>query len=97
MAHNVLRLPALKTRTGLSRSSIYKFVAEGRFPQPVRLGVRSVGWLEAEIDEWLRNRMAARATKLPSASTHRELESPTRSPRCGGCARSATDSVARIR
>jgi prophage regulatory protein len=63
MGHTVLRLPAVKHRTGLSRSSIYKFVAEGCFPQPVRLGARSVGWLEAEIDEWLGNRMDARSTK----------------------------------
>ena len=51
MAHTVLRLPAVIARTGLSRSSIYKFVAEGRFPAPSALGARSVGWVEMEIDE----------------------------------------------
>lgn len=58
MAHTILRLPAVKTRTALSRSSIYKLAAEGAFPRPIRLGPRSVGWIEAEVDEWLDRRIA---------------------------------------
>jgi prophage regulatory protein len=53
MAHAILRLKGVKTRTGLSRSTIYLRVAEGVFPRPIRLGGRAVGWLEAEIDGWL--------------------------------------------
>ena len=53
-----LRLPEVLERTGLSRSTIYVRLAEGRFPQPVRLGDRAVGWIEAEIDEWVRERIA---------------------------------------
>ena len=54
----ILRLPEVLKRTGLSRSTIYVRLAEGRFPQPVRLGGRAVGWIEAEIDEWVRERIA---------------------------------------
>lgn len=54
----VLRLPSVKIRTGLSRSSIYNFIAAGEFPKQIRLGTRAVGWLEAEVDEWLANRVA---------------------------------------
>jgi prophage regulatory protein len=43
---------------GLSRSSIYCAVAEKRFPQPVRLGARAVGWLESEVDDWVNNQIA---------------------------------------
>jgi prophage regulatory protein len=73
MAHTVLRLPAVKARTGLSRSSIYKFASGGCFPKPVRLGARSVGWLEAEIDEWLGDRKDARSTKAPQRGLTGEL------------------------
>jgi prophage regulatory protein len=59
MTHTILRLPAVKTSTGLSRSTIYLRVAEGTFPRPVSLGGRAVGWLEAEIQEWLRQRIEA--------------------------------------
>jgi prophage regulatory protein len=50
---SILRLPIVKARTGLSRSTIYQRVADGNFPKPVNLGARAVGWLEAEIDAWL--------------------------------------------
>ncbi len=53
MATIILRLPTVKARTGLSRSTIYLRIAEGRFPTSISLGGRAVGWLESEIDEWL--------------------------------------------
>jgi prophage regulatory protein len=53
MSNMILRLPAVKTRTGLSRSTIYLRVAEGKFPKPVSLGARAVGWIDAEVEAWL--------------------------------------------
>ena len=53
-----LRLPEVMERTGLSRSTIYVRLAEGRFPRPVALGGRAVGWIEAEIEEWVAERIA---------------------------------------
>ncbi|MFV1976005.1 MAG: helix-turn-helix transcriptional regulator [Candidatus Scalindua sp.] len=53
MSEAILRLPLVKTRTGLSRSTIYLRIKEGSFPKPVSLGARAVGWLESEIDSWL--------------------------------------------
>lgn len=59
MPHTILRLPAVKARTGLSRSTIYLRLAEGGFPKPVSLGGRAVGWLESEIQDWLQRRIDA--------------------------------------
>lgn len=59
MATNILRLPTVKMRTGLSRSTIYLRVSAGSFPAPVSLGGRAVGWIEKEIDDWLAQRIAA--------------------------------------
>lgn len=59
MAYNILRLPAVKARTGLSRSTIYNRISEGKFPEPVSLGGRAVGWIEAEIQDWLAERIQA--------------------------------------
>ena len=53
-----LRLPEVQQRTGLSRSTIYVRMDQGRFPQPVSLGARAVGWIESEIEEWMRERIA---------------------------------------
>jgi len=52
MAHMILRLPAVKRRTALS------LFAAGNFPRPIRLGPRCVGWIEAEVDDWLERRIA---------------------------------------
>jgi prophage regulatory protein len=53
MFNTILRLPAVKTRTGLSRSTIYLRVAAGNFPKPISLGARAVGWVETEVESWL--------------------------------------------
>jgi prophage regulatory protein len=54
MLNTILRLPAVRHRTGLSRSTIYLRVAQGSFPTPVKLGgARAIGWIEAEIEEWV--------------------------------------------
>jgi prophage regulatory protein len=59
MVTTILRLPIVKARTGLSRSTIYLRVAEGRFPAPVSLGGRAVGWIESEVNDWLTERIEA--------------------------------------
>ena len=64
-AHTFLRRRQVESRTGLARSTLYRKVAEGTFPKPMRLGPRSVGWLADEIETWI----AARATESrPDAS-----------------------------
>lgn len=57
MPQVILRLPNVKARTGLSRSTIYLRVAQGTFPTPIKLGDRAVGWIEAEVTEWLTQRV----------------------------------------
>jgi len=55
----IARRKKVEARTGLSRSSIYAGIKAGTFPKPIQLGRQSVGWLESEIDAWLRERIAA--------------------------------------
>jgi len=57
--YSILRRKQVQNRTGLSRSTIYERVKAGTFPRPISLGPRTVGWLEAEIDHWLSERIAA--------------------------------------
>ena len=60
MANNILRLPDVKQKTGQSRSTIYDKVQRGEFPAPVKIGERAVGWVEAEVDSWVKARIEAR-------------------------------------
>ena len=59
MVSPILRRPDVEAVTGLSRSTIYKWMDEGSFPKPVKLGPRAVGWREADINEWLETRDTA--------------------------------------
>ncbi|MXP15719.1 AlpA family phage regulatory protein [Altererythrobacter confluentis] len=49
----LIRLPEVQQRVGLGRSTIYRWMAEGRFPKPVQLGGYAVAWAEKDIDEWI--------------------------------------------
>lgn len=53
----IIRLPEVKHRTGLARSTIYLYISLGKFPNNRQLGQRSVGWMESEIDAWIKSRM----------------------------------------
>lgn len=57
---SILRLAQVKKITGLSRSTIYLHIQNGTFPKQIKLGERSVGWLQNEIDDWLKSRIEIR-------------------------------------
>lgn len=58
MSPTVLRLPGVKAKTGLGRTSIYGMMKTGDFPAPISLGARAVGWLSSDIDAWIQSRAA---------------------------------------
>ena len=49
----LLKLPDVKELTCRSTSRIYADMASGKFPKPVKIGVRAVAWRESELREWL--------------------------------------------
>ena len=57
----ILRLPAVEAAAGFKKSKIYEMVKEGQFPQPVRLGNKSVGWLADEVQAWISARASQRS------------------------------------
>lgn len=56
----IIRLKEVTNSTGLARSTIYKYIAEGTFPKPVSLGDRCVGWVEGEVHDWILARIEER-------------------------------------
>lgn len=60
MNSKILKLPDVIAATALSRSSIYDFIKRGKFPAPVPLSERAVGWLASEIEGWLEQRAQLR-------------------------------------
>jgi len=56
----LIKLKEVMNNTGLGRSTIYKYVAEGEFPKPVSLGARAVAWVESEVDDWVMDKIEQR-------------------------------------
>ena len=52
-----LRLPEVISVTGLSRSALYRLIAEGTFPPSIRIGGRSVAWCDEEVNAWIEERI----------------------------------------
>ena len=55
MSARLIRLNEVIFRTGLSRSRIYQYINEDKFPANVSLGGRSVAWVDFEITQWIEN------------------------------------------
>jgi len=62
----VLRMKMLNEKTGVSRSATYNKLDpaskyfDPTFPKPIRLGARTVGWRESEVEAWIASRALAR-------------------------------------
>ena len=54
----ILRRREVEARCGLRKSTLYAEIAQGKFPAPVRITRRSVGWVASEVDEWIARRIA---------------------------------------
>lgn len=48
-----IKLPEVKRLTSLSTSEIYRRLEAKAFPLQIRLGAKSVAWIESEIHEWI--------------------------------------------
>ncbi|WP_386077517.1 helix-turn-helix transcriptional regulator [Vreelandella sp. F11] len=53
MSMKLIRIKDVMDRTGLAKSTIYKYISLGQFPQPTKLGTRAVAWVESEIEAWI--------------------------------------------
>ena len=66
VADRIIRLKTVLARAGLSRSTIYRKIAEGTFPAQVRISVNGAGWRESDIDRWIADPASWRATNEPT-------------------------------
>ncbi|CDH18170.1 putative phage-related protein [Xenorhabdus bovienii str. kraussei Quebec] len=55
---NLIRLPEVQRRTGYGKAWIYKLIADNKFPKQVKIGTRSIAFIESEIDDWIDQRIA---------------------------------------
>ena len=55
----LLRRQQVEQATGLCRSALYRMVAQGKFPPPIRVGSRTVAWVASEVQAWIHGRIVA--------------------------------------
>jgi prophage regulatory protein len=58
-ALKLLRFPAVRERTGLSRSTIWRLERQGAFPRHHRISANAVAWIEDDIANWIRSKVTA--------------------------------------
>jgi prophage regulatory protein len=63
MYMKILRLAAVVKKTGLSRAMLYKLMKNGAFPSNLHISMRSVGWVDSEVEIWMENRIEMRDGK----------------------------------
>jgi prophage regulatory protein len=51
----IVRMKTVLARTGLSKSTIYRKIAEGTFPPRIKISVNGAGWHESDINRWVAN------------------------------------------
>ena len=66
VADRIVRMKTVLARAGLSRSTIYRKIAEGTFPAQVRISVNGAGWRESDIDRCIADPAGWRATSEPA-------------------------------
>nr|WP_319483736.1 AlpA family phage regulatory protein [uncultured Cohaesibacter sp.] len=66
----IIRLMTVLNRTGLSRSTIYRKMAEGTFPTQIKISIHGAGWRESEVNRWIANPARWGAGTAPEAAGH---------------------------
>lgn len=64
MTTRLIRMKEVISKTGLTRSRIYQYIGEDKFPASVSLGGRSVAWVESEVDQWIENVISQRDSNI---------------------------------
>ena len=60
-SERLIRLPEVRQRVGLGRSTIYRLMELGSFPKARKLGPRAIAWSEGEIDSWIKGKLTDQA------------------------------------
>ncbi|MBG0792270.1 AlpA family phage regulatory protein [Methylocystis sp. H62] len=67
-AERIIRIKTVLARTGLSRSTLYRKIAEGTFPRQVPISINGAGWHESAVDRWIANPSGYRVKAVEHSS-----------------------------
>lgn len=58
MSQSLIRFSEVQKRTGYSKAWLYRLMSEQRFPAAIKIGTRSIAFIESEVDEWINQRIS---------------------------------------
>ncbi|MFK3708295.1 dipicolinate synthase [Klebsiella michiganensis] len=58
MTQSLIRFSEVQRRTGYSKAWLYRLMGQKRFPSAIKIGSRSIAFIESEIDDWINQRIA---------------------------------------
>ena len=64
----VLRWNQLRDRVPAGRTTVWRWERDGKFPKRFKIGPNSVGWMESEVNDWLKSARDAGSTGGRDAS-----------------------------
>ncbi|WP_275076536.1 helix-turn-helix transcriptional regulator [Providencia rettgeri] len=62
MSQSLIRFSEVQKRTGYSKAWLYRLMSQQRFPAAIKIGTRSIAFIESEVDEWIANKIAESRT-----------------------------------
>ncbi|VWD00202.1 phage transcriptional regulator AlpA [Burkholderia lata] len=62
-----IRIKEVSNKVGLGESTLYRMMAEGRFPKPFEIVPKRNAWIESDIDDWIAERAGRRGTQVKPA------------------------------
>lgn len=54
----LIRMPEVLSKTGFKKSWLYLLISSDSFPKPIKLGIRSVAFIEEEVDQWIADKIS---------------------------------------
>ena len=61
----------VEARCGIARTTVYRLMRSGQFPEPIRVGPRAVRWPAAEVEAWIRDRPRSHGDGIDRAASKR--------------------------
>ena len=77
MSMRFIRFKELRQRIPLGRTTIWKMMREGRFPQSRRIGKMAAAWLESEVEDWMKKNAGLRKVNQRSTNMNKSALSST--------------------
>ncbi|MEX9815393.1 helix-turn-helix transcriptional regulator [Providencia rettgeri] len=62
MSQSLIRFSEVQKRTGYSKAWLYRLMSQQRFPAAIKIGTRSIAFIESEVDQWIANKIAESRT-----------------------------------